>query len=86
MNLLLEVCRSLPFKKLLKGGDLITNNVENVQKTGKFLEDKIKYNMKIALTFLVIGLVTLISGVGLIFIGISIYYFIKANHYRSGYS
>ncbi|HIG93737.1 TPA: NERD domain-containing protein [Candidatus Woesearchaeota archaeon] len=60
--------------------------MNNLQKTGAYLENQIKFNTKIALIFLVIGLVTLFFYVGIIFIGISIYFFTKRSHYKSGYS
>jgi len=60
--------------------------MNNLQKTGAYLENQIKFNTKIALIFLVIGLVTLFFYVGIIFIGISIHFFIKRSHYKSGYS
>ncbi len=60
--------------------------MKNLQRTGTYLEDKIKLNTKLALIFLVIGFVTLIFYVGILFIGISIYFFNKRSHYKSGYS
>ncbi|MEK6819744.1 MAG: nuclease-related domain-containing protein, partial [Nanoarchaeota archaeon] len=41
---------------------------------------------KTAFIFLVIGLITLIFYIGIIFISISIYFFIKAGNYKSGHS
>ena len=58
-----------------------------LQKTGTYLENKIKLNIEIALIFLAIGLITLpFYGLGIIFIAISIYLFTKHSHYKSGQS
>jgi len=58
-----------------------------LQKTGMYLENKIKLNIKIALIFLVIGLITLpLYGLGIIFIAISIVFFAKSSPYKSGQS
>ncbi len=59
--------------------------MKNLQETGTYLESKIKFNTKMALIFLLIGLVTLTFYIGIIFIVISIYFFIKRSHYKSGY-
>ncbi len=56
-----------------------------LKETGEYLEEQRKSNEKIAIIFLVIGLVTLIFyGLGIIFVGISIYFFIKSGQYRKG--
>jgi len=58
-----------------------------LQKTGTYLENKIKLNIKIAFILLVIGLITLpFFGLGIIFIAISIYFFAESSPYKSGQS
>jgi len=58
-----------------------------LQKTGTYLENKIKLNIKIAFILLVIGLITLpFFGLGIIFIVVSIYFFAESSPYKSGQS
>ena len=54
---------------------------------GNYLEEQRKSNQNIAVVFLIIGLATLIFyGLGIIFIGISVYFFIKSGQYKKGES
>jgi len=56
-----------------------------LKESGKYLEEQIKSNEKIAIIFLIIGLATLIFyGLGIVFIGLSIYFFIKSGQYKKG--
>jgi len=58
--------------------------VKNLQETSTYLENQIKSNNRMALVFLAIGLITLRAYIGVIFIIISIYFFIKASNYKKG--
>ena len=56
-----------------------------LKESREYLEEQIKSNEKIAIIFLIVGLATLIFyGLGIIFVGISIYFFIKSNQYKKG--
>ncbi len=56
-----------------------------LKESGKYLEEQIKSNEKTAIIFLIIGLTTILFyGFGIIFIGISIYFFIKSGQYKKG--
>jgi len=57
-----------------------------LKESGKYLEEQIKSNKKTAFIFLIVGLATLIFGLGIIFIVISIYFFIKSDQYKKGKS
>ena len=59
--------------------------MKNFQEAGTYLENQIKSNKKIAYIFLIIGLITLIFYVGILFIVVSIYFFNKSSHYMSGH-
>lgn len=56
-----------------------------LKESGEYLEEQKKSNKKTAIIFLIIGLVTLVFyGLGVIFIAISIYFFIKSGQYKKG--
>jgi hypothetical protein len=56
-----------------------------LKEKGEYLKKQIKSNNTIAIILLIIGLVTLIFyGLGIIFTGISIYFFVKSNQYKKG--
>ena len=56
-----------------------------LKESREYLEGQIKSNEKIAIIFLIVGLATLIFyGLGIIFVGISIYFFIKSDQYKKG--
>ena len=58
-----------------------------LKENGKYLGEQIKFNDTIAIILLIIGLVTLIFFyMGVIFIGISVYFFIRSSQYRKGQS
>jgi hypothetical protein len=53
-------------------------------KAGRYLEKQRKFNQKIGIAFLIVGLATIVFGVGVFLIVISLYFFSKSSHYSKG--